>query len=242
MKQTLRAFLKRIPGLYQLGRWVNARRWQREEAKRRLALRDRGVETAQLIQAGLEQTDLRFFITYGSLLGLKRQGKFLSHDSDLDFGLLLRGQADWLELQTRLRDLGFETEHYFQLDGRVTEMTFKREGLSVDFFAYEAEEREGKLQSTVYLYQRYVDEVYEDEAQYSVYRSTTTRVDQVERASFAELTIFVPAEAERYLAEVYTDAWRIPNPQWKPSMSLAYAREDGLRGRRKQGALSLEGI
>src|SRR4029079_6459800 len=77
------------------------------------------------VNAALEETRVRTFLAYGTLLGAVRQGDFIGHDSDADLGYVSAHEhpvdavLESFRLDRRLTRMGFEITRYSGLAFKV---------------------------------------------------------------------------------------------------------------------------
>ena len=77
----------------------------------------------------------QFFITYGTLLGIVRDNKFMQHDDDLDFGILEGDNFSWSEIDKIMNKYNITLLHEFIYKDKVVERTYvTQSNISVDFF------------------------------------------------------------------------------------------------------------
>lgn len=86
-----------------------------------MAQQDLRLKDLEQIKEVFETLGVRFFVVYGALLGIHRDGKLIDHDDDIDLAVI-----DPIDLETRkklgwmLYDLGFETQPIaFNVFGRM---------------------------------------------------------------------------------------------------------------------------
>ena len=61
----------------------------------------------------MNETNFQFFITYGTLLGIVRDNKFMQHDDDLDFGILEGDNFSWSEIDKIMNKYNITLLHEF---------------------------------------------------------------------------------------------------------------------------------
>ena len=79
----------------------------------------------------LEAAELDFWAQDGTLLGLIREGGFIAHDHDIDFGV--RGGLKWQVIACFYRQ-GFHEVHEFGTPENGYELSFEKNGVKVDLF------------------------------------------------------------------------------------------------------------
>ena len=99
--------------------------------------RKNGCDAAKKIVQAMNETNFQFFITYGTLLGIVRDNKFMQHDDDLDFGILEGDNFSWSEIDKIMNKYNITLLHEFIYKDKVVERTYvTQSNISVDFFLY----------------------------------------------------------------------------------------------------------
>ena len=75
-------------------------------------------------------------LAFGTLLGAVREGRFLRHDYDLDFGVELDTNEDWAKLTACMEAAGFTILRQFSLRGTITEQAYDADGFTFDIFGF----------------------------------------------------------------------------------------------------------
>jgi hypothetical protein len=151
--------------------------------------------------AALEPAGMKPFLVSGTLLGYARQGSFLSHDKDLDVGLLYEGDAQLLQelLQAQGGFRVFVEVHPDQPTYNLLAV-HARTGMAVDVFLYRATQTGlvtgvrngmGHLQTFVF-----------------------TPFD-LRRVRFEGVDVWIPADFDLNLTENF-GPWRNPDPGYLP--------------------------
>lgn len=189
---------------------------KKEEKRLKLAnetLHNEGFQYLETIEKCLTKAKARYFVNFGTLLGLLRSGSFISWDTDLDYGIYIDNSFTWSDLEKAMQKIGMTLAHQFSFRGMITEQTYKTDKLSVDFFAH-MEDRDFSYE---YVYFWKKDYPYKSPnethvSQLKMYKFTGLEKRKVSDQIAVEIT--VPAEAEQYLASIYTANWREPDPNW----------------------------
>lgn len=136
----MNAFLKKIPYISNILIWSNRYFYKQyanyKKYKRQRKLHKYGKEALGNIKMAFEEIQIPWFLVYGTLLGACREGKFISHDDDIDIGLFL---DDYLETNFKvLEKYGFIKKHEFLVDdgNYAREETYLYKGLSIDIFYF----------------------------------------------------------------------------------------------------------
>lgn len=217
----LKAIIKKIPG-------VKAILVKREIKKRKNAISSNGLVIIDEITKELRKNNANAFVDYGTLLGIARSKKLLSWDDDLDFGICINDEFTWDNLSQVMNGMGFNIRHEFKLDGKITEQNYYRDGISVDFFNHVDE---GDT-SVTYVYEKRTAVKYPSESDWNVMKLVTNAIGKVKEVELEDgLICTVPEDEARYMAWVYGDDWRIPNPNWVSGSGPAVTRlEDDVFG------------
>lgn len=158
------------------------------------------------------KNNLNCFAVFGSLLGCIREGGFIPHDCDLDFGVL-PGTTPSKLVNIFVEQYNFKFLHAFSYHGEVTEVTLQRWGVPMDFIFYK--EDDTKSWCTVYHWSP--DAGYTDARQNSVKNVNQARVTDLRTLTVHGARVFVPENYEEFLCSEFGAGWRIPDPTFKPS-------------------------
>ena len=173
-------------------------------------IQERGMQVIQEIEKTLSNTSTLFFAMSGTLLGFVRDGKIISWDEDIDYGIYINDQFTWKQLEQLMDEIGFSLDHQFWFHNKVTEQSYKRGVIQIDFFNH----IDVGEHTCLYAYYRRDNFIYSKMGQmhtelYKVIHISGTRILEVEGGQ-----IHIPVEAEEYLREIYGEAWRVPDPNW----------------------------
>lgn len=82
------------------------------------------IQDLETIKQVFDKFGVRFFLVYGALLGMYRDGNFIEHDDDIDLAVIdpisfnIRKQIGWM-----LSDLGFKVQPIMvNVEGRMEEL------------------------------------------------------------------------------------------------------------------------
>jgi len=95
-----------------------------------------GKEALERIDLVFSESDLIWWIEYGTLLGAIRENDFLSHDVDIDIGIFLNDRSSSIEMV--LTKYGFNKKHEFLVDNGsfAVEETYDFKGVGIDIFYF----------------------------------------------------------------------------------------------------------
>lgn len=222
----LKQKLKQIKCIYKPVHKVNEYKWEKEKEKEKKTLQKFGFEICMQINKALCKTNFIWFYTYGSLLGLIREGQLLKHDRDIDIGIIEDKNFSWKELETTLEKNGFELLHQFLLNPKITERTYVYKNIRIDFFLYS----NNKEIATSYVYFRKPSYQYKDNLEFSVSALKSHKIIKIKTLEIEGSQYKVPENSEEYLADIYGKSWKIPNPNWVSEKGPAWNELKGQFG------------
>ncbi|MCM1508419.1 MAG: LicD family protein [Ruminococcus flavefaciens] len=182
------------------------------EKKRHYALHKYGYKILEEMTSALDTYNIPAFCAFGTLLGMIRDKGFISSDDDIDMGVIECEGFDWVELEKCLSSIGMSKIRQFELQGKVTEQTYKKMGVCVDFFLYMKDQN--KLTANVY----WIDEKrkYSIENGHSVLYRDCPMINTIIKETVRSISVPIPQNYEDYLRWTYGAKWRIPDPFFKP--------------------------
>lgn len=213
---------KHLPGLYKVYEKLF---WKIVIKRRNKGLHQKGYLYLDKIDAAMKKYDVDYFLTYGTLLGIIREGEFIPYDDDIDLGVIKNEKFSWEKLEKAMSEIGMEKKIQFRLNGELTEQTYREGNLSVDFFLYE--EKDGRSVSYVY-YQEEGKEYEKDD--FSVSQNVTSLIDKTKKIESKGRTFSVPEKPELFLEEIYGLDWRVPIAGWSKERDVV----KGGKGRRER--------
>lgn len=170
-----------------------------------------GLETLREANEACEEANVIMFPTFGTLLGAIREKGFISYDFDLDVGVAPDLKPEMIHETMQRHGFALTKQTYIHEVG-ITEETYHRKQVGVDFFYYFAEGNDW------YAYCPRKHE-YKDwkEANISdgfpVARSYVPKSD-FEKIDFLGIQINVPVKAHEWLKDIYSDSYMTPIKNW----------------------------
>lgn len=187
---------------------MEARKQKINETKRQ-RIQANGLQLLVVVQELLAREGIACFADFGTLLGLVREGRLLSHDLDVDLGVIVHEEADFARIRIALERFGMRLWREYRVDDRLVESSFRMLGVKVDLGYYEVDERASK----VWLLYREPDRKYGPRER-DVVEMTYSPVREMTTISVQGADIRIPANAEELLAEKYGPTWRVPDENW----------------------------
>lgn len=174
-------------------------------------IQNNGMEIIIEITKCLEKSNVNFFVDNGTLLGIVREKNIISWDYDIDFGIFITQIFTWDDLEQQMKKIGFVKHHQFKYESMITEQTYKRGEMYVDFFNHLNTENN----TSFYCFYKDENSNYLKKNQLSVMELRTEKITGTEKYILdGSLYVYIPNNAESYLAGIYGESWRVPNPNW----------------------------
>jgi len=172
-----------------------------------------GNEVLLKAKKALDEIGINFWLDYGTLLGVYRDGKLISYDTDVDVGVFLDDYTE--NIIKALEKNGFVYERKIIVDqGRYAmEQSFSYLNVKIDIFYYRKEGN--KMISHLFPLN--------DKKKYTVREIYTTYSDFTS-IDFLKQSFSIPKNTEQRLQETYGEDWRIPISDW-------YTPDDALNSK-----------
>ena len=216
-RSVLRRILTPLPG----GKWLMDL-WRHVikgyiVRSRRYRLQKHGAEIFRKVQDILSPMKVPYFAAYGTLLGLVRENGFISHDDDVDFGILPGFNRRVAMLQALLKG-GFEFRRAFVRDGQIVELSFRYKKVPVDFFFWGTDGN--KTWGDVFSTGGFYPKANERAVALSTTRSIFPQLGGVKAIDLFNMKIPIPDNPEEMLEAMYGENWRVPVLDWQGSKEL----------------------
>ena len=149
-----------------------------------------------------------FWPEFGTLLGIYREGDFMKHDFDFDFGAFTE-DAD--TIVSILLNNGFIITHEFVgIDNpQIRECTFKYKGINIDFFFFIKND-------TFDCFTFHPLEIHSDNKK-NRYKIKPFKFPAftLKKAEFKGISILLPEDTKSHLIYSYGENFMIPDPNFK---------------------------
>lgn len=172
-----------------------------------------GNEVLLKAKQALDEAGIQFWLDFGTLLGIYRDGKLISHDTDIDIAMFLSDYSE--DVITTLEKHGFTYERKLVVDdGKYAlEQAFSFLNVKMDIFYYT---RKGdKCISHLFPLN--------DKKEYVV-RELYTTYTGFRKIEFLNEEFDIPKDTELRLVETYGKDYKIPIKNW-------YTPDDALNSK-----------
>ena len=170
-----------------------------------------GMQCIHAVEQIMKTTDATYFAYAGTLLGIVRDNRLIKWDSDIDYGVVIDDSFGWIDLQRAMESAGCKKVREFVFEGTIREQAYQIGKLKVDFFG------QTLLQDKMLMYsfERNPRVKYPELHMNSVYEEMHPKVEKTKTIVIEGIPVTIPVNAEELLESIYTDSWRVPNPNWK---------------------------
>lgn len=185
--------------------WCLRRSAERSPAFR---LRLHGAAVLAALDRALTPRGIRFCVDFGTLLGLVRERGLLKHDGDMD--IAVAGDTDPQILSEALEKAGFAFRRGFVYKGAVTELTFARGGIDVDFFWNFGD----GARHWYFVCGRFDKSIRYPHGAKQIKKCFRPASGGLVREKFLGVEVACPVNAEQWLEREYGPGWRVPDAAW----------------------------
>lgn len=138
----------------------------------------------------IKETDIKYGLIFGTLLGAIRENNFIAHDEDTDVFILHEYKDHFFELLPTLKENGLELVRY---NGNLLSFMKDDEYIDIYFFKEKNKFRVKKI--------RTLDDSYNIPAKY---------MNTPIKYHFLDMDILIPNNPEKVLKILYGKNWKIP--------------------------------
>ena len=181
-----------------------------KKEKKRVAIQTFGLALIEYVQNVLDKHEICSFADFGTMLGLVREGKLLSHDLDVDIGVILNSPDDIQRVHIALERHGFKLWRQYAIGSRVVEESYLLNDLKVDLNFYQIDDNSSKT----WLFYKKPGFKYKQTTQRHVVEMTYSPIKEMQKISIHGYNIVIPKNAEQLLVEKYGETWRTPDKGW----------------------------
>lgn len=189
-----------------------------------------GEELLNVFSEAMNNSNILFWLEFGSLLGYYRNNDFIQHDCDLDFGVFLK---DRKQVQEVLSCVGFKLIHQYLAEDGGVEECYKYKNTTIDVF-YFREDEDFYYCNTFVLrsYSRKINKIICNKA--CLVKRINIPKQPFVKARFKKSDIYVPQDCCLHLEMHYGKSFMTPNPNFdykKEATNIIYYTYEQCKGR-----------
>ena len=188
-----------------------AKKKEEVKEKKRAAIQKNGMAVMELVQKLLREIGIVCFADFGTMLGLIREGKLLSHDLDVDMGVIIKDKSDMERIKVCLDRFGILLWRQYIFGDNIVEESYRFNGIKIDLNYYQITEKESK--TWLFYWDPNKGKEYEYNTR-SIVEMTYSPITEFTTINIQGKDICIPANAEQLLVEKYGPTWRTPDKGW----------------------------
>ena len=179
------------------------RKERKQRDKQSHSLVNNGREAFHLLSKVSRETNIKYWLEFGTLLGKIRENNFLTNDINLNIGMYKKDITP--EFLINMEEVGFKREN---------SLTIKTLGLRELIYDYKG------VKIEIYIYEKVGNDCIEayslgENNKIISYRFKTV---ELEESKFMGERVWIPKHPEKHLKEIYGDKYNLPDPNWKDEM------------------------
>ena len=178
------------------------------------SLLNNGKEAFNMLSKVSRETNIKYWLEFGTLLGKVRENNFLSNDININIGMYKEDVTP--EFLINMEEVGFK---------RKKTLTIKNLGLRGVIYDYKGVNLE------IYIYEKVDDNSVKsfslgDRNEVISYKFKTIILQEIK---FMGERVWIPKNPEHHLKEIYGKNYKLPDPNWKDEMSSNRKKEKDLK-------------
>jgi hypothetical protein len=161
-----------------------------------------GFEVLKLVDETAREHNIPYYVAFGTLLGIIREGGFIKHDRDMDL-TVLPSDSSLLPFIKGLISKGFVFELAYLIDNeRFYEFRVRYKEISIDFFL----PQENGSFLVFFISQNII----------------TYPKPSIDRLPVKYFSINIPSNINDHLEWCYGENWKVPDKQWNSNKAKSY--------------------
>lgn len=176
-------------------------------------IKKNGFEVISVIHECFDNYNINYFLDFGTLLGMIREKNFISHDLDIDIGVIVNNKADIVFLRNILMNLGFKLKYEYIFKNLTVEDSFVYKNIKIDISYY----RNDNKYSRCWLFYTDSDVTINKEDMNNNMNVVELRYSKIHETEILEINgikMRIPKNAEKLLEEKYGKEWKKPDKSW----------------------------
>lgn len=189
-----------------------------------------GEELLHVFSEAMNNSNILFWLEFGSLLGYYRDHDFIQHDCDLDFGVFLKDQSRVKEV---LNKVGFKLIHQYLAEDGGIEECYKYKNTTIDIFYFREDENYYYCNTFVLRsYSRRVNKLICRNA--CLVKRINIPKQSFIKVSFKNSDVYIPKDCCLHLEMHYGKLFMTPNPNFdykKEATNITYYTYEQCKGK-----------
>lgn len=195
---------------------------------RNINFQDKAVKVFSQFCEALNEANIEYWLTFGTLLGAIREKGFISHDLDIDVAVF--SDVDFEIMHEKLIRKGFKLSRKIEIyTNNASEVGFEKnytkDSVSIDIFVFHKGE-----EYIVYTHDFLDSTTIGGLTIYNVVRRLTLPLNGFIDYTFLNNKVLIPQNYPEYLSAHYGSDYMIPNPKWTTRTSPIAKVIDGAIG------------
>ena len=159
-----------------------------------------------------KRNHVEYYLAFGTLLGMMREGGFIAHDDDKDLLVNSQDTKDVKKVVAMMLECGFKFKHVLVASGKILYYTFEKYGVSVDLWCFDRLSDN----SGFYFYLAYtnLNVKYERANQCNWYRIKQPNISLGKKIKMRGAQFMIPDNAIEMLEAFYGKGWKTPDRNW----------------------------
>lgn len=172
-----------------------------------------GIEVLFKAKTALDEANVFFWLDFGTLLGITRDGQLIKHDTDIDLAIFHKDHSP--SIRKALEKQGFVLQHIIDVeDGQYAlEESYLIKNIQLDIFYY----HKGETHMWCHLFPF-------DEQEKLLTKELKMKFSGFARFPFEGQQWNIPKDYHQRLVDTYGETYKIPDTKW-------YTPDDALNAR-----------
>ncbi len=182
---------------------------------KRRAIKNNGYRLIASLKDVFEAINVTYFADFGTLLGFVREGRLMSHDLDVDIGVIT-GDVSKEEVKIAMEKAGFRLYRQYIYNGDTVEDSYHffdgKKGVKIKFDINYYENGDDYSKTWLFYWNR--NWKYKKKNERHIVEMTYSRIPGVKTIKIHGMDINIPINAEQLLEEKYGPNWRLKDKNW----------------------------
>ena len=190
-------------------RYVSIHKKKRLSSKqKRKSLQKYGLEVLDELRSIFDELGILNFADFGTLLGLKREKILLSHDLDLDYGII-NEDFNREDINLKLERMGFRLWRHYLYNDIIVQSSYYYKTIKVDINFYQV--KNDRLKT--WLFYRKPKTSYNNNER-NIVEMNYDNITKTKSITVNGYSINIPQNSISFLKQKYGESWETPDKNW----------------------------